>query len=385
MTEKNDTFAITFKEAAMTDETLYSIALCSIEGIGPCRAKEFVRTFGSAKALYELSPYDIAGSGITPGALRLFLDNRNASLETAEQEVKRMEDLGIQCYNWFDDNYPERLRQCDDSPLLLFTNNLTDLTTGRYIAVVGTRNVSDYGRTLTRSFVKELAEACPDITIVSGLAYGVDINAHRAALDFGLRTVGVVAHGLHTLYPATHRTTAQNLTELGGAVLSEFPTTVGAAPKNFLQRNRIVAGLCDAVVVIESAIRGGSLSTAAHANGYGRDVYAFPGRVGDLASEGCNHLIRTQRAQLITSASDLLDDIGWAGQRETRPADAMPAGLTEEESALYQLLCQSADPLHITVLMQQSGLPMHKLKSLLTKLEFKGTITQLAGEKYHKL
>lgn len=369
----------------MTDETLYSIALCSIEGIGPSRAKEFVRTFGSAKALYESSPYDIAGSGITPNALRLFLDHRDASLKMAEQETKRMESLDIHCYNWFDDNYPERLRQCDDAPLLLFTNNLVDLSSGRYIAVVGTRNVSDYGRTLARSLIKELAAACPDVTIVSGLAYGVDINAHRAALDFGLRTVAVVAHGLHTLYPAVHRTTAQSLTQLGGAVLSEYPTTVGAAPKNFLQRNRIVAGLSDAVVVVESAVRGGSLSTVAHANGYGRDVFAFPGRVGDPASEGCNHIIRTCMGQLITSASDLLDALGWVGEREVKSADTLPEELTEEESALYQLLCRSAEPLHISLLMQQSGLPMHKLKSLLTKLEFKGTITQLAGEKYHKL
>lgn len=368
----------------MTNETLYSIALSSIEGIGPCRAKEFVRVFGSAEALYHLSPYDMVDKGITPNALRLFLENKDKSLAVAEKEMLQMERLGIQCYNYFDDNYPLRLRQCDDSPLVLYTNNLIDLSRDHYVAIVGTRKATDYGRSATRSFVKELAERCPDVTIVSGLAYGIDINAQRAALEFGLRTVGVVAHGLHTLYPSAHRATAQTLTAQGGAVLSEYPTSVGPAPKNFLQRNRIVAGLSDCVLVMESAVQGGSISTVSHALNYNRDVFAYPGRVSDPASEGCNHLIQTSKARLATSAGSVLKAMGWGDDVAAQPVAAAAAAesYSPEETAVLSLLRQGSEPLQIAVLMQKSGIPMHKLRALLTKLEFKGAVTQLAGEKY---
>ncbi|MDO4190664.1 MAG: DNA-processing protein DprA [Bacteroidales bacterium] len=369
----------------MNDETLYSIALSSITGIGPCRAKEFVREFGSASAVYRCSPYELAEHELSKNAMRLFLDHRNESLATAEKEMKEMERLGISCYLFFDDNYPYRLRLCEDSPLVLFTNNVVDLNKEHYLSVVGTRNATDYGRVQTRSLIKQLAEICPNVTIVSGLAYGTDINAQQAALEYGLRTVSVVAHGLHTIYPSYHRSTAEMLTMQGGAVLSEYPTTTNATPKNFLQRNRIVAGMSDAVVVMESSVQGGSLSTANHALGYHRDVFAYPGRVGDAASEGCNALIKNQKAMLVTSADDIIAAMNWTRCEATATVVSSDDAFTTDELSVLTVLRQATEPMHFSVLLSQIGLPVHKLKSLLTKLEFQGVICQLAGEKFQVL
>lgn len=373
-----------FKPRNMQTEHFNAIALCQIGGIGPLTARKLVEAMGSAEAVMHASKADLRAVGTSEHSVQLIVNGREEALAAAEKECLRMERAGVVSYLATEADYPYRLRMCEDAPLVLYGNRQIDLNKQHFVAIVGTRNATDYGRAMVHAFVKELAAIRKDVTIVSGLAYGVDVNAHRAALEEGLRTVAVVGHGLHTLYPSVHRNVAQTMTERGGAVLSEYTMTENACPEQFLMRNRIVAGMSDAVVVVESAYKGGSLSTARHAMGYNRDVFAFPGRVGDVNSEGCNKLIQSNIACLITSASDFLDNMGWSSPAEPTlfPLTSEVESFTADELKVMTSLRNSSDPVPLMTLLDVTGLPMHKLKSLLTKLEFKGHIAQLAGEKY---
>lgn len=286
-----------------------------------------------------------------------------------------------------DSEYPNRLRNCDDAPLVLYYRGTADLNTTRVICIIGTRKCTNYGQDLIRKFVGELKELCPDTLIVSGLAYGVDIHAHRNALANGMNTVGVLAHGLDMIYPTVHREDAKRMLSHGG-ILTEYPSATRIDKRNFLQRNRIVAGLSDACILPESAEHGGGLVTCRLSQEYGRQVFAFPGAVNAEFSKGCNQLIRTNRAQLITSAADFVDEMGW--RNEAIAAEARRQGiertlfpdLTPDETTIVNALREGGDQVP-DQLVGSTSLPISTIKATLFLMEMKGIVRPMAGGFYH--
>ncbi len=370
-------------------EILYSIALTRINYFKLTGLLQLYRKLGSATSVIE-HRNDI--SDIIPDASpRLInaLKNIDEPLKRAEVELKYDSEHNIQALALNDDRYPQRLKNVDDAPIVLFYKGNANLNAQRVINIVGTRQCTVYGQDLIRKFVAELKDLCPNTLIVSGLAYGVDINAHRFALQNGFETIGVLAHGLDTLYPSAHRQTANEMIHQGG-LLTEFLTMTNADKINFVRRNRIVAGMSDACILVESAAKGGGLITTEISQSYGRDVFAFPGRIGDQYSEGCNHLIRDNGAGLITSAKDFVNAMGW--QDDAKLANAQKKGiqremfpeLSEEEKVIVRILHKNND-LQINILTVQTDIPIHKLTALLFDLEMKGVVKELAGGMYHLL
>ena len=286
-----------------------------------------------------------------------------------------------------DGRYPQRLKECPDAPLILYYKGNADLNCRRVINIVGTRRCTVYGQDLIRSFIKDLKQLCPETLIVSGLAYGVDICAHRNALDNGFNTVGILAHGLDYLYPPRHRNTAVEMLSNGG-LLTEYMSQTNADKRNFVSRNRIVAGISDACILVESAAKGGGLLTTGISKSYNRDVFAFPGRVGDQYSEGCNNAIRSNEAALITSAEDFVkqmcwdDDIVLQKAKEQGIERSLFPELSEEETKIVNTLKKSND-LQINFLAMNSGISFNKINSFLFELEIKGVIKALPGGIYH--
>ena len=370
-------------------EILYSIALTRINYFKLTGLLQLYRKLGSATSVIE-HRNDI--SDIIPDASpRLInaLKNIDEPLKRAEVELKYDSEHNIRALALNDDRYPQRLKNVDDAPIVLFYKGNANLNAQRVINIVGTRQCTVYGQDLIRKFVAELKDLCPNTLIVSGLAYGVDINAHRFALQNGFETIGVLAHGLDTLYPSAHRQTANEMIHQGG-LLTEFLTMTNADKINFVRRNRIVAGMSDACILVESAAKGGGLITTEISQSYGRDVFAFPGRIGDQYSEGCNHLIRDNGAGLITSAKDFVNAMGW--QDDAKLANAQKKGiqremfpeLSEEEKVIVRILHKNND-LQINILTVQANIPIHKLTALLFDLEMKGVVKELAGGMYHLL
>ena len=301
----------------MTDKRIYQIGLTMINGVGDILARHLLQALGEAEAVFTekqqlLGRIPGIGSNIAAEI------KRPEILQRAEKELAFIEKNNISCYYLTDTDYPVRLRECPDAPILFYFKGNTNLDATRIISIVGTRNATEYGRELTESLIKDLAKVIPDLLVVSGLAYGIDICAHRNALYNRLPTVAVLAHGLDRIYPSCHRNTAVEMLESGG-LLTDFPSGTEPDRPNFLRRNRIVAGISDCTIVVESAEKGGSLVTADIAFSYGRDVYSFPGRVGDSHSKGCNNLIRQNKAGLITSADDLLSALCWDIQAGATP------------------------------------------------------------------
>ena len=365
------------------EETLCSIALTQIPGVGLISAHQLIKELGSAEAIFknrknlmEMVP------GIT-GRLVERLDNVEA-FRRAEIELTFAEKNQIACISFFDERYPSRLRECEDAPLCLFYRGNANLNALRMVSMVGTRQVTPYGQDLCARFVADLAELCPGVVVVSGLAYGVDIHAHRAALQNGLPTIGVLAHGLDRIYPAVHRNTAAEMLNQGG-LLTEFMSGTNPDRQNFVKRNRIVAGMCDATIVVESAAKGGALITAELAESYHRDCFAFPGRTTDEFSVGCNNLIRSNRAALITSAADFVEAMGWEPSPMQRPRavqrELFPQ-LTEEEETIVQLLRKESDGMQINTLVVAANIPIQRMSALLFELEMKGIVRALAGGVY---
>ena len=269
---------------------------------------------------------------------------------------------------------------CHDAPLVLFSLGNVNYNATRVVGVVGTRKATDYGRRMCHTFIKELHDLCPDITIVSGLAYGIDIESHKAALEAGFPTIGVLAHGLDMIYPSAHRPVAKQMLSDGGLV-TEFMSRTTPLGHNFVRRNRIIAGLSDAVVVVESAAKSGSLITAEIAGSYNRDCFAFPGSVGDPYSVGCNELIRDNRASLITSAFDMVNALNWKVKGSGEPAiqkELFP-DLTDQEEKVYSRIRLKAQGVHISTLMTELNIPYPHLSTILFSLEMKGLIKQAPG------
>ena len=293
------------------DELRYAIALCAIKGVGSNIARQLIERFGSAQAVFAADTDTLLSvPHIGPSLVNALADGRH--LDRAEREIRFIEEHHIRPLLYGSRDYPHRLLECPDAPLLLFELGQHVTERRRVVSIVGTRQCSQYGRDLTTAFVSDLHDHEPDLTIVSGLALGIDITAHRAALQCRVPTVAVVAHGLDRIYPAQHRDDARRIVAEGGTIITEYTTGTEPERGNFLSRNRIIAGLADAVLVAESKDRGGSLVTAAIALDYNRDVFAFPGRVGDSRSQGCNRLIRLNRAGLITCAQDFIEAVNWS-------------------------------------------------------------------------
>ena len=286
-----------------------------------------------------------------------------------------------------DNHYPQRLKECPDAPILLYYKGNANLNSARILSVVGTRHCTPYGQDVVRKLMIDLKRLCPNLRVVSGLAYGGDINAHREALNNNLPTIGVLAHGLDDLYPSAHRSTASEMLSCGG-LLTEFMTMTQADKKNFVRRNRIIAGMADATLVIESADKGGGLITAKLARSYDREVFAVPGRANDRYSMGCNHLIRDHVAALVTDGTDLLKALGWEDEQKVRKASQegverqLFPNLTAEESVIVEALQQQNDQ-QINTLTVKTNLPVGQLTAQLFELEMKGVVRTMAGGIYH--
>ena len=373
----------------MEQETFYAMALTRLTNFNYQQALELYRAVGSAQLLFEHR--NEIGDIVKDASPRLkeALKDWDGAMKRAEFEQKFMQEHQIRALTLLDDDYPQRLCECPDAPIVLYYRGNADLNRPKVINVVGTRQCTQYGKDLIHRLISDLRQMCPQVLVVSGLAYGVDICAHKEALDCGYETVGVLAHGLDQIYPYRHRDIAVKMLGHGG-LLTEFMSQTNADKPNFVRRNRIVAGMSDACIVVESAAHGGGLITAEIAQSYGRDVFAFPGAVGMTYSEGCNHLIRDSRAGLITSAEDFVKAMGWQDEalRKQARGEGIERNLFEdlspEESRIVTLLQQTND-LQLNILSVKTGIPMGQLTALLFQLEMKGIIKPLAGGMYHLL
>ena len=369
------------------NETRNAIALTRVNYFNLAGLAQLYRLLGSATAVIA-HRNDLRE--VLPDAsprLQEAMRNIETHLKVADAEMEYNLRNGIRALSLADDDYPQRLKNCDDAPLVLFYKGTANLNRARVINIVGTRHCTAYGQDLIRRFVSELKSLCPEVLIVSGLAYGVDINAHRQALANKLDTVGVLAHGLDYLYPTRHKQTADEMLTQGG-LLTEFLTNTNADKLNFVRRNRIVAGISDACVLVESAAHGGGLITTSIARDYNRDVFAFPGPVGAPYSEGCNNLIRDHKAQLVSSAADFVHALGWETDlkrmqvtRQGIERQLFPQ-LSNEEQAVVQALEKQNDQA-INQLSLTANIPISRLTVLLFQLEMKGILKLLAGGCYH--
>lgn len=372
-----------------TQEIINTIALTRINYFHLTGMLQLYRRLGSATAVIE---HRRNIRDVLPDAspkLVQSLQQLDEPLHRAEIELQWDLENGVMPLCMNDENYPQRLRQCDDAPLMLFYKGNINLNQRRVICVVGTRRNTVYGEDLIRRFMRELRQLCPQLLVISGLAYGVDIIAHRQALQNGYPTVGVLAHGVDYLYPARHKQTADEMVKKGG-LLTEFLTQTNADKVNFVRRNRIVAGISDACVVVESAAHGGGLITASLARTYNREVFAFPGNIGSQYSEGCNNLIRDNVAGLISNADDFVKSMNWDDDVKLQRAQQVGIerqlfpDLSTEERRVVSALKKHND-LQINMLSVQADIPIAHLTAILFSLEMKGVLKALPGGMYHLL
>ena len=366
-------------------ELFYTIAFTRLMGFNQLTALQLYRQLGSGEAVYE---HRNNLADVIPDCsprLRESLRNWDDALRRAAAEMQFIAKGNIRPLTINDPDYPQRLRECPDAPIILYYKGTASLNQQYVLNMVGTRHCTSYGQDLVRRFLSDLRQQCPQVLVVSGLAYGIDICAHRNALQQGYETVGVLAHGLDQIYPYQHRETAAKMVSQGG-LLTEYMSQTEALPNNFRQRNRIVAGISDATILVESAYKGGGLITCRIAQEYGRDVFAFPGAVGMAASEGCNRLIQNNTAALITSAADFLAAMPWKTvkqQSETVERQLFP-DLSADEQRIVSLLQQTND-LQLNLLSVRTNIPIGQLTALLFSLEMKGILRPMAGGTYHLL
>ncbi len=368
-------------------ELLASMTLTRLPYLSLAALHELYDRFGSATLILQNGGnIRDALPDASPRLLSAFADTGSAA-HRAEAEYRWAQDNGVTVIPMNSPLYPQRLADCPDSPVVLYGKGNADLNARKIISVVGTRHCTLYGQDIIRQFMRDLSNLCPGVLVVSGLAYGVDINAHREALANGFPTVGVLAHGLDQIYPYAHHATAEAMLAHGG-LLTEYMSQTNVAKGNFVQRNRIVAGLADATVLVESAAKGGGLITLGIAGDYHRDTFAFPGAVNAVYSQGCNNSIRDNRAMLVSSAEDFVKSMGWMD--DAALCEAKKRGierqifpdLTAEEQRIVGIL-ESNNDLQINVLTVKSAIPINKLTSLLFSLEMKGVIKTMAGGCYH--
>ncbi len=361
----------------------YQIGLTLIKGIGSVSAKNLIAYVGSVEDIFKEKKRVLA---LIPG-IGEFRANEILNqdvLKRADQEVEFINKNNISVFYFTDPNYSYRLKECNDAPIIQYGKGNLELNQGKYVAIVGTRKPSEEGKAYCRQLIAELAAYNPNITIVSGLAYGIDITAHKAAIEAGLPTIAIPSHGLDRIYPAAHRATALKMLDKGG-ILTEFMSETEPDRPNFVKRNRIIAGLCDATVVVESPREGGSLITSQYANVYDRDVFAYPGRPSDKNFEGCNALIKRNEATLMEHAEDLISYMGWSNKRAPQTIQDSPDLFSTlgnmEQSIIHALRCHPTG-IHTDELSKLTQLPFHQLSSILLEMEFKGLVQPIPGGMY---
>ena len=351
-----------------------------LPGVGGILARNLVSYVGNVEGIFSEPIHSLIKiPGI--GEINARKIKNKEIFKQAEQEIKFIEKYNINVLFYTDENFPRRLKNCIDAPVLIYTKGNMNLDEQRMISVVGTRNATDYGKQVVEDLIREFAERNYRITVVSGLAYGIDIHAHKTALKYNIPTVGVVGHGLDRIYPSLHKETAKKMLENGG-LLSDFPSETKIDPSNFIKRNRIIAGLADATVVVESAKKGGALITADIASSYNRDVFAFPGRAGDIYSKGCNQLIRNNGATLIEGINDLEYFMGWENNtKEKAIQSSLFIELTSDEEKVVELLRANGE-LFIDQISSEIELPVSRVSAMLLNLEFKNVLLALPGKMY---
>jgi DNA processing protein len=366
----------------MTDQDLiHLLALLKVDGVGDIMAKKLINHCGSAEAVFKTKTLQLAGvDGIGSVLLQKLKDK--TIFDKAESELQYIKSNNIDIAYFQDGNYPDRLKHCIDGPVLLFTSGNIDLKNKKIISIVGTRQMTSYGMEFCRKLIEDLAPLDP--VIVSGFAYGVDIFAHQLAMEHNLQTIGVVAHGLNQIYPKAHKKYVAKM-EGNGGFMTEFWSSSNPEKENFVRRNRIVAGMAEATIVIESAERGGSLITANIANDYNRDVFAVPGRVTDKYSAGCNNLIKTQKANVLTSAADLIYILNWDIERKVKPVQKqLFINLEIEEQKVYDYLLQNGKEL-MDIIALRCDFPIYKISGMLLNMELKGVIRPLPGKLFEAI
>lgn len=365
------------------DSLRYKIGISFVPKIGPVLAKRLIAYCGSLEAVFaerKRSLMKVPGIGeklsqqITTGGI----------LEKADREIEYIIKNNITVLFYLDEDFPQRLKQCEDAPVVFYTRGNTTLDREKIVSIVGTRNATDYGKELCNKLVEGFSENHQEILIVSGLAYGIDVCAHKAALRNNLDTVAVLGHGLATMYPAVHRSIADEITDRG-ALLTEYVSNEVPDAPNFVKRNRIIAGLADATIVVESGSKGGALITADIANSYNRDVFAFPGRTGDRYSTGCNRLIKTNKAALIEDFRDIEYIMGWqTSGKKSSTQQKLFVELTDEEQLIMNLF-DSAEDQSIDQIAVKCCLPVSRISYLLINLEFNGLVKCLPGKIFRKV
>ncbi len=363
----------------MFSEQVYQLALTLIPNIGPVQAKILLQHFSVADIFKAKKSQleKIEGIGtIRADSIKSFMD-----FTTAEQEIAFIEKYKIKTLFITDKKYPQRLLNCYDPPTLLFYRGDADLNHDKIIAIIGTRNNTEYGKQVTEELVGDLVEQ--NVLVVSGLAFGVDALAHKAAVKNNLKTVGVLAHGLDQVYPSQHTGLAKDILRSGGGLLTEFRSKTKPDKHNFPSRNRVVAGMCDATIIIETGIKGGSMITAELANNYNKDVFAFPGRVTDGKSAGCNYLVKNNKAVLLTDAQQLIELMNWEETKKppARKQKELFIELSREEKLILEILKQK-NSVHIDEINLKSGLSSSSVASAILNLELQNVVLSLPGKIY---
>ncbi|SEA18759.1 DNA processing protein [Flavobacterium gillisiae] len=366
----------------MTEQDLfYLLALQRVEGVGDIMAKKLLTHCGSAEAVFKTKSTQLGAiDGVGSMLLRNLKNQAVFDKANAEMEFIRSNEINVTHFQ--DEKYPERLKHCIDGPLLLFTSGNINLKNRKIISIVGTRQITSYGAEFCRKLIEDLAPLDP--VIVSGFAYGVDIVVHQLAMEHNLQTIGVVAHGLNQIYPKTHKKYVAKVEQNGG-FMTEFWSSSNPDKENFVRRNRIVAGMSEATIVIESADRGGSLITANMANDYNRDVFAVPGRVTDKYSQGCNNLIKTQKANVLTSAADLVYILNWDIQKESKPVQKqLFVTLEDDEQKVYDYLLKTGKEV-MDIIALRCDFPIYRISGMLLNMELKGVVRPLPGKLFEAI
>ncbi len=373
-----------YKMNFSNNKLLYQLALTQINGVGDIIARQLLNTFGTPENIFKANRKDI--QKVVGIANKLADEILNPDVfRKAEKELFFVEKNKIKVLFFNEEQYPNRLRECSDAPILLYYKGNADLNADKIISVVGTRKSSNWGNLFCDSFIKGLSDTIPDTLIISGLAYGIDVNAHKAALKNNMPTVGVLAHGLDRIYPQVHRQVAIEMLDNGG-LLSDFPSKTEPDKFNFVRRNRIVAGIADATIVVESDIKGGSLITAEIANSYCKDVFAVPGRINDKYSAGCNKLIANHKADLFLSTEYFLQQMGWDKTTERKNKAPLQCELfvelNAEEQKIVNILKDCNEALHIDFIATNTGIPTYQLYAILLQLEMKNLVKNLPGNTF---
>ncbi len=361
----------------LEEDLLYVLALQRAKGIGDINAKKLIAHYGNAKNVFKEKRHLLENiNGIGSFIIKHLHDVNN--LKDAKKELKYIQQNNIETQYFLDKNYPEKLKHCVDAPILLFKKGNINLKSSPVISIVGTRNMTSYGRSFCEKLVSDLSAYNP--IIVSGFAYGIDICAHKSALKNKLQTVGVLAHGFEEMYPKSHKKYVDEISDNGGFI-TDFWHSDELQRENFLKRNRIVAGISEATIIIESAEKGGSLVTADIANSYSRDVFAVPGRTTDIYSKGCNELINRNKAAILTSANDLIEMLSWKLEDKTTATvqKQLFVELTDTEQGVYDFLLENGKEL-LDIISLNCKLPIHQTTTILFNLEMKGVVKPLPGK-----